>query len=220
MIFVMQKSPLSADPIRRNRLPTTPVARHGHPMKTSLPAALLLATALAACSPPADKPESPRLTRADATVTRDWPQKAEKEQRFTMKADGETGEIAMDYAEGVGASLRLPPEIVREMGAGSKVDLGGVGLYPGARVTRLEVAGSEEKSRKNNSVDIVFTAPDSPAKVADWYVAAFQEKGHQARREGNRVFATTSEGSEVMVDLKATGATSRGIIKVEDSPRA
>jgi hypothetical protein len=194
---------------------------------TALLAAPLLASALAlaACGA-ADKPEQPKAEAAGtvtATATATADTDAEKivtEKRVVILADGEKGELGIDLPDGVGATVRLPADAVRKMGEGATVDIDGVGLYPGARITGMAISSTEKGEAKDEKVDIAFTAPSAPGAVADWYVAAFREKGHKASRRGNTVAATTTEGAAVAIDLTPDGAGTKGNIKVLESKKA
>jgi hypothetical protein len=197
---------------------------NSHSLAPLLAAAAALS--LAACGA-AEKPEPPKTETAEATeiVTATATAKADgetvtTEKRIIINADGKTGELAVDLADGTGASLRLPPDVMRKIGEDSKVDIDGVGLYPGARVVSMAIASSEKNGTKNENVDIDFTAPSAPSAVADWYVAAFREKGHTATRQGNSVTATTKDGGDVAIDLTADGKGSKGTIKVVETRKA
>jgi hypothetical protein len=137
------------------------------------------------------------------------------EKKVVLMADDKTGELGIDLPGGVGASLRLPPEIVRQIGQESKLDIDGVGLYPGARVTRIAATSREGASAKSDSATIRFIAPSKPQAVADWYVAAFREKGHTASQKGSRVEGTTTEGSRFTLDLTADGDGTAGDLVVD-----
>jgi methylmalonyl-CoA mutase N-terminal domain/subunit len=186
---------------------------------TALLAAPLLLSALAACS--AQKPEAAAAeTTATATATATAGEDITVEKRIVMKADGDKDELALDLSDGTGASIRLPAGVVKKMGEGSKVDIDGVGLYPGARVTSMAVASSEKAGTKTDKVDIAFAAPGTPAAVADWYVAAFREKGHTATRQGASVTAKTSEGANIAIDLAPEGKGSKGNIRILEAKKA
>lgn len=171
--------------------------------------ALSAAVALAACGQ-AETPSAPTEPASADKVM-------ETEKTVVFKADGKTGELGIDLPGGTGASLRLPPDVVEKMGADSKMDIDGVGLYPGARVTAVEATSREGSAGKSSTATIRFTAPSSPEAVAEWYAAAFRDKGHKAVRSGNRVEGTTTEGSSFALDLVAEGDGSTGTLEVTET---
>jgi hypothetical protein len=180
-------------------------------------AALALALTLAACGS-AEKPEAPeKVTTVTTEVTTDGTGTTTTEEQVVFSADDKTGELSVSLKDGTGASLRLPPEVVRKMGEDSKVDIDGVSLFPGGRVTAMAISRAEKDGQKKERADISFAAPATPDAVAQWYVAAFREKGHQASRQGNSVAATTTEGSQVRIDLEPEGEGTKGTIKVEET---
>jgi hypothetical protein len=173
--------------------------------------ALAILLPLAACGE-ADKPAA----TAEATAEADG-KAVSTEKTVVFKADSKTGEVGVDLPGGTGASLRLPPEVVEKMGEDSKLDVDGVGLYPGARVTEVAATSRDGGADKSSSATIRFTASSTPQAVAEWYVAAFNDKGHKATRSGNRVEGTTTEGSRFTLDLAAEGQGTAGTLVVTDT---
>lgn len=177
-------------------------------MKPFAPLVLLVAALpLAACG----KAEEPLVKAESSSAT-----ETETEKTVVFKADSATGEVGIDLPGGTGATLRLPPDVVEKIGAESKTDIDGVGLYPGARVTEIAATSREKAGAKASTATIRFTAPASPTAVAEWYVAAFRDKGHSATRTGSRVEGTTKEGSRFTVDLAAQGDGTAGTLVVTD----
>jgi hypothetical protein len=68
-------------------------------------------------------------------------------------------------------SLRLPSI---KLGA-PEVDIDGVKLYPGARVTGVDISGQEGQSE--GGLNVHFDADVAPDTVRDYYLAAFKSKG-------------------------------------------
>jgi hypothetical protein len=190
--------------------------------KTAPLLATLLSTALllSACGKP-EAPEAETAAPTSADAASDTPDKViEVEKTVVLKADDKTGELAIDLPGGTGASLRLSPDVVRKMGDESSFDVDGVGLYPGARVREIAATSREKGAETASSTTIRFAAPAKPGEVAQWYVAAFREKGHTATQKGNRVEGTTSEGSRITLDLTAEGDGTAGKMVVVDSKKA
>lgn len=177
--------------------------------------ALAILLPLAACGE-ADKPSATTEATAEATSEAEG-KVVQTEKTVAFKADSKTGEVGIDLPGGTGASLRLPPEVVEKMGEDSKLDVDGVGLYPGARVTEVAATSRDSGADKSSRATIRFTAPSTPQAVAEWYVAAFADKGHKATRSGNRVEGTTTEGSRFTLDLAPEGQGTAGTLVVTDT---
>lgn len=187
----------------------------GPMMKATAPLlALAVLLPIAACGK-ADEPaaKTEQSTTAEAAAEAD-DKMVHTEKTVVFKADSKTGEVGIDLPGGTGASLRLPPEVVEKMGADSKLDIDGVGLYPGARVTEVAATSRDSGTDRSSRATIRFTAPSTPQAVAEWYVAAFNEKGHTATRSGNRVEGTTTEGGRFTLDLAAEGTGTAGTLVV------
>jgi hypothetical protein len=200
----------SADAIRRKALSPTRPLRHTGGMKDIAPATLVAATlALAACGS-ADKPEEAAAPAASAAAT------ATTTEAAGAPLEAKEGEISVSLSNGAGASVRLPPEVMEKIGQGSKMDVEGVGMFPGARVTGMAVESRKLPDGETGNAVISFSAPASPDAVAEWYVAAYREKGHKAERQGNRVDIATSEGTRIRIDLEPDGSNSKGRINVLD----
>jgi hypothetical protein len=173
-------------------------------------AALLSLGACGKADEPAAKTEQSAKAETTAEAVR-------TEKTVVFKADSKTGEVGIDLPGGTGASLRLPPDVVEKMGKDSKLDIDGVGLYPGARVTEVAATSRDTGADKSSRATIRFTAPSTPQAVAEWYVAAFNDKGHKATRSGNRVEGTTTEGSSFTLDLAPEGQGTAGTLVVTDT---
>jgi hypothetical protein len=205
------------------RLPSAPVAcpaklRQLAGMTSRLAAAFALPALLAACTgaeaPPADP--APATATAVASAPASGSGTApETEEVLELRADSRSGELSIDLPQGAGASIRLPKAVASDMMADGKVDIDGVGLYPGGKVTGLKVMAREADGRKTETVEIGFTAPATPETVAKWYSDAFVASGGTASRVANRVLATSSEGATVTVELAREGeGASRGTLRV------
>ena len=64
-------------------------------------------------------------------------------------------------------------------------DIDGVKLYPGSKVTSVNVDASDRNGADKATVQLGFTSPATPAKAADWMAGEFAKKGTKVARTGD-----------------------------------
>lgn len=161
---------------------------------------LLLSLGLAACG-------NRTTDNADANVDADSGNSIVD----VTSADGK-GEVKLNLPGGIGASLSVPKEIM----AGARMEIGGVGLYPGAKIGRLNV----KRQGEDGLVAIVFTAPAEPTRVADWYQQQFAAKDRPVARDGTTLTGTTEDGDPFTLAISADGNGARGVMTIRDKDKA
>lgn len=95
------------------------------------------------------------------------------------------------------------------------VDIDGVKLYPGARVTGVDIAGEEGMSE--GSVGVRFDTDAAPAKVRAYYLDAFKAKGIAASTQGNRITGRDHAGKPFSISLTEQGEGTRGVVKMSST---
>ena len=121
---------------------------------------------------------------------------------LSMHIDGGNGGARIDAKIGLpGLKLGTP-----------NVDIDGVKLYPGARVTGIDVSGQEGDDE--GGVIIRFDSADAPAKIRDYYLAAFKEKGLAASVDGTTITGRDHDGAPFRIALAAQSNGTRGEIHV------
>ena len=144
---------------------------------------------------------------------------------LTIKADSDDGGTSWDASSGdekTKMSLKLPGgfdfkvDVPGRIGKGSKFDIDGVGLYPGARVASIDVNAQGGDSPA--LVTLGFTAPGDAAAVADWYQKQFEAKGVKASRTGDGFTGTSEDGDGFTLKMTAAGTgKSRGMLTITDA---
>ncbi|OYY89302.1 MAG: hypothetical protein B7Y45_12470 [Sphingomonas sp. 28-66-16] len=129
----------------------------------------------------------------------------DKDGNFTAGVDGNTGQVAID-APGFTGKLTLP----RFMLSGTDVDLNGAKLYPGSKVTSMNInAGGDDKS----SVRIVFDSPAAPEKVRDWFADKLAKADFSLKSQGMALVGTDNEHKPFRLEITPAGADrSKGTI--------
>ncbi|WP_164155916.1 hypothetical protein [Sandarakinorhabdus rubra] len=170
-------------------------------MREALGAILLCGIAVAACEP-RESPKPPEPPTAEAAAS-----------DVDIRADIESGEVKLRLPGGVAGTVRLPEGL-----AESKFDLDGIGRYPGAKLTTVDVKASDSDGAHEARVVLGFTAPGRPEQVADWYERALVRQGRSAARSGTTITGTTSDGNPMVIAISPGDAgTAQGRITIIDS---
>jgi hypothetical protein len=124
-----------------------------------------------------------------------------------VTADGNSGEVAVNVP-GFAGKLDLPKFVLNN----SNFDIDGVKLYPGSTITRMNVNAKDGGDAK---VDIAFTAPAEPAKVADYLQKAFAEKKMAVTTSGTALSGTTTDGNAFSIALEPGAGGTAGRINID-----
>ena len=149
------------------------------------------------------KDAAPVLSDADADVA--------------IVASSDPGKLAIKLPGGFEAKLPMPDSIAN----GSKFDIDGVGLYPGATVETINVNAdtrqSGDKSADKAVVVLGFAAPANAASVAGWYERQFKAKKIVIGRKGNLLTGKTDDGDTFALLLTdIAGGRSKGQVTLHD----
>ncbi len=130
----------------------------------------------------------------------------------SITADGDGSKISIT-GDGVNINADLPG--IDGLPMGSDFDIDGVKLYPGAKITSVNIDGDSSKPEgKQGSVRFGLTAPAAPSTVLDWYAKAFAAKGISAAVDGNRLNGETKDGDTFAIELAPDGAGSKGEVRI------
>lgn len=179
-------------------------------MKNALLAILLCGVAVTACEQKAavERPSEPPQVEAQ------WNEGEGTRADVSIKADMESGEVELTLPGGLAGKVRLPKGI----DADAKFDLGGIGRYPGSKLTSVDVKANDSDGRHEGRVVLGFTAPGSAARVAHWYEQALVKQGRSVARTGTTVTGTTEAGDPMVISI-ADGASgvARGRITITET---
>jgi len=81
------------------------------------------------------------------------------------------------------------------------VDIDGVKLFPGAKVTGVDISGQEGGSE--GGLTVRFNAKEPPEKIRDYYLKAFKAKGMTAKATRGGIAGTDHDGQGFRIDLEA-----------------
>lgn len=130
----------------------------------------------------------------------------------TITADSKGSRIKID-GDGVHINADLPG--IDGLDVGSDFDIDGVRLYPGAKITSVNVnADAGKPEGKQGQVDFGLAAPAAPATVLNWYTKAFAAKGIATTTKGGTLTGTSKDGDAFAIELAPEGTGSKGKIRV------
>ena len=88
-------------------------------------------------------------------------------------------------------------------------------LYPGSKITGVNVTSNSADLKNSGVVNIKFTAPDSPEKVAEWFAKKFEDEGGSASRDGTNVSGQTGDEQDYDLSVNANGNGSNGVLVIK-----
>jgi len=108
----------------------------------------------------------------------------------------------------VSGSVKLPEGVMHN----GDVDIDGVKLMPGSKITGFSVFAADEGS----NVDIAFSAPASPDQVRAYYLGEFKKQGLEVASAGDAVTGKSKDGSPFTIKVSPAPGGSQGKITVVD----
>ena len=131
-----------------------------------------------------------------------------------ISADKDGGRIKIG-GEGAGIDMKLPD--FANLDIESDFDIDGVKLYPGSKVTTVNVDANVKDDSDKAKVELGFTAPAAPTKAADWMAGEFAKKNIQVQRAGDTLRGTTKDGDDFKIDFGPDGANAKGKVTISKS---
>ncbi|MBJ7442114.1 MAG: hypothetical protein JHD35_24270 [Sphingopyxis sp.] len=132
--------------------------------------------------------------------------------QITVDKDG--GELKID-SDGVKIDLDIPD--LGDMDINSDFDIDGVKLYPGSKITNMDIDASDKNGVDKATVKFGFTSPAAPAKAADWMAGEFAKKGIKITRTGNKLSGKDKDGADFTIIFGPDGANAKGEVVITKS---
>ena len=117
--------------------------------------------------------------------------------------------------DGVGLDMKLPD--FANLDIEGDFDIDGVKLYPGSKVTTVNVDAIDTDGSDKAKVELGFTSPAAPAKAADWMGGEFAKKNMQVQRTGDTLSGTTKDGDAFTIKFLPDGANAKGEVLITKS---
>jgi hypothetical protein len=138
--------------------------------------------------------------------------------------DGNVAITANDGSTGVSVSVPGFDARVKVPGmhiGGEHMDIDGMKLYPGTKLDGINV--TDQKGPGNGQVDMRFTSPGTPDKIAAYYAAAARNEDFSninVSSQGGRATLTArkKDGDDLTISMEpATGGSTTGRILIKDA---
>lgn len=125
---------------------------------------------------------------------------------MALADNGQTGQVALNLP-GFSGKINLPKLHLD----GDDVEFNGVHLYPGSKVTGMNIDADHD----NGTVHIAFDSPADPATVRDYFQTKLGGAGFTLHAEGSGLAGTTDEDKPFRLDLQPDGdGHAKGMITV------
>jgi hypothetical protein len=110
--------------------------------------------------------------------------------------NGQTGEVALNLP-GFSGKVSLPKLHID----GDDVDLNGVHLYPGSKVTGMNI----DADHNDGTVHIAFDSPADPATVQNWFLGKLNDAGFKLHAQSSGLTGTSESGQPFTLELHPDG---------------
>lgn len=115
---------------------------------------------------------------------------------------------------GDGAAIDIDiPDFV-DLDIESDFDIDGVKLYPGSKVTKVDVDANDKNGADKAVIKLGFTSPAAPTKAADWMAGEFAKKGVKVTRTGDTLAGKDKDGADFRINFVPDGATAKGEVMI------
>jgi hypothetical protein len=115
----------------------------------------------------------------------------------TVVANGSSGEVSLNVP-GFSGKIALPKVQL----SGDDVDMNGVHLYPGSKVTAMNV----DAKKNSGAVHIGFDSPADPQTVRGWFRQKLTAANFTVRDDANGLSGKTNDGKPFSMTLAHAGA--------------
>lgn len=124
-----------------------------------------------------------------------------------VSVDADSGKLKIN-GEGVNIDLDIPD--LGDMDMASDFDIDGVKLYPGSKITTMDIKANDKNGASDAVVKFGFTSPAAPAQAADWMAAEFAKKGVKVTRTGDTLAGTAKDGDDFRIGFAPDGTKAKG----------
>lgn len=115
---------------------------------------------------------------------------------------------------GDGAAIDIDiPDFV-DLDIESDFDIDGVKLYPGSKVTKVDVDATDRNGTDKATVKLGFTSPAAPTRAADWMAGEFAKKGVKVTRTGDTFAGKDKDGADFRINFVPDGANAKGEVVI------
>ena len=117
--------------------------------------------------------------------------------------------------DGAAIDINIPDFV--DLDIESDFDIDGVKLYPGSKVTTVNVDANDKNGADKAVVKLGFTSPAAPTKAADWMAGEFAKKGVKVTRTGDTLAGKDKDGADFTIKFGPDGANAKGDVVITKS---
>ena len=128
-----------------------------------------------------------------------------------IKTGKDGGKIKIG-GEGAAIDIDIPDFV--DLDIESDFDIDGVKLYPGSKVTTVNVDANDKNGAEKAVVKLGFTSPAAPTKAADWMAGEFAKKGVKVTRSGDTLAGKDKDGADFTIKFGPDGANAKGEVVI------
>ena len=115
---------------------------------------------------------------------------------------------------GDGAAIDIDiPDFV-DLNIEDDFDIDGVKLYPGSKVTKVDVDANDKNGADTATVRLGFTSPAAPTKAADRMAGEFAKKGVKVTRTGDTLAGKDKDGADFRIEFAPDGTNAKGEVVI------
>ena len=167
----------------------------------------------------------PMLLLGGCEMTVDTDGKTGNQASMSIDAGGNVSLAAADGAQGVSISVPGFDAKIKVPGlelGGDNMDIGGMKLYPGTKLSTINVTDHNAKADSGGVVDMRFESPAAPDKVAAYYESAAKTNGYSDVKlvktgAGSTLTATRDDGDNLTIAMQPGGAGTQGKVTISDA---
>jgi hypothetical protein len=115
---------------------------------------------------------------------------------------------------GDGAAIDIDMPDFVDLNIEDDFDIDGVKLYPGSKVTKVDVDANDRNGADKATVKLGFTSPAAPTKAADWMAGEFAKKGVKVTRSGDTLAGKDKDGADFRINFVPDGANAKGEVVI------
>lgn len=148
--------------------------------------------------------------------------KSESGTEVSINAQGDGGGVNIRTGKdggkisigGEGAAINIDVPDFVDLDIESDFDIDGVKLYPGSKVTRVDVDANDRNGADKATVKLGFTSPAAPKTAADWMAGEFAKKGVKVARTGDTLAGKDKDGADFTINFAPDGANAKGEVVI------
>lgn len=129
-----------------------------------------------------------------------------------IKAGKDGGNIRIGGASGASINIDVPDFV--DLNVESDFNIDGVKLYPGSKVTTVDVNAIDKNGADTATVKLGFTSPAAPQIAADWMAGEFGKKGLKITRTGDTLAGKDQGGGDFTIKFVPDGKTAKGEVVI------